>query len=120
MSVELYTGDGGGRGRPNLVGDLPAALAAGPMFRRSVMGYDRFEVTAEAEQAWLDLLATGPRPLLGGDQCTPGYYNNEGQVLPDGLSFAGLGYPQGAQAYFKYIDAWRTTGGFEGLLFSPR
>jgi hypothetical protein len=38
--------------------------------------------------------------------------------LPDGQSFAGLGYPLGAQAYFKYIDAWRTKGDFEGLAFT--
>ena len=56
--------------------------------------------------------------VIGSDQCTPGYYNNEGQPLPDGKSFAGLGYPQGAQAYFKYIEAWRTNGDFDGLAFS--
>src|SRR3712207_6256766 len=37
------------------------------------------EVSAEAEQAWVDLLLTHPGMLLSSPDCTPGYYNNEGQ-----------------------------------------
>jgi cyclohexanone monooxygenase len=74
------------------------------------------EVTAEAEQAWLDLLRTGAGGLLANADCTPGYYNNEGQ--PDGIGWAQMaGYPAGAMAYFQYLDAWRTKGDFEGLEF---
>ena len=108
----------------NLISNVPHNLTEGGKTAALIIkhaldrGYDRIEVTAEAEQAWLDLLATGPPPLLGNEQCTPGYYNNEGQLLPDGKSFFGLGYPHGAQAYFKYIEAWRTNGDFEGLAFS--
>jgi cyclohexanone monooxygenase len=28
-----------------------------------------------------------------------------------------VGYPLGAQAYFKYLDGWRASGRFEGLEF---
>jgi hypothetical protein len=28
-----------------------------------------------------------------------------------------MGYPEGPVAYFQYIDAWRTSGEFEGLEF---
>ena len=30
------------------------------------------------------------------------------------------GYPKGPLAYFKYIQAWRTTGQFEGVDFTTR
>jgi len=79
-------------------------------------GYQEIEVTKEAEDAWLDLLLTGPGMMLANPDCTPGYYNNEGQPLAgDGALF--VGYPAGAMAYFQYIDQWRTTGDFEGLEF---
>ena len=45
--------------RPNVSGDLPTVLSAAPMFRRSVAGYDRFQVDtyvqwAEEELATVD------------------------------------------------------------------
>ena len=79
-------------------------------------GHREVEVTKEAEDAWLDLLATGAGALLASADCTPGYYNNEGQ--PDGAGWAQLaGYPGGAMAYFKYLEEWRTKGDFDGLEF---
>jgi cyclohexanone monooxygenase len=79
-------------------------------------GYREVEVTQEAEEAWLDLLRSGPGMTLGSADCTPGYYNNEGQ--PEGTGWSQVaGYPQGAMAYFQYLDAWRSTGEFEGLEF---
>jgi hypothetical protein len=51
---------------------------------------------------------------VGGPDCTPGYYNNEGQ---DPGSFLGRGYPYGPSAYFSYIDKWRASGTFDGLEF---
>ena len=74
------------------------------------------EVTKEAEDEWMNLLATGPgRMMMGNADCTPGYYNNEGQ--PAENSIVGVGYPAGASAYFRYIDEWRNSGAFEGLDF---
>ena len=46
--------------------------------------------------------------------CTPGYYNNEGQP---GTTPGGVGYRKGAAAFFKLIDEWRNDGKFEGLEF---
>ncbi|HVV34997.1 MAG TPA: NAD(P)/FAD-dependent oxidoreductase [Acidimicrobiales bacterium] len=81
-------------------------------------GYEQIEVTKEAEQEWLDLLLSGPGRMLGANsECTPGYYNNEGQPLANGASLF-VGYPQGAMAYFAYIAEWRTNGRFDGLAFS--
>jgi cyclohexanone monooxygenase len=80
-------------------------------------GFREVEVTKEAEDAWIELLRSGPGMTLGSPDCTPGYYNNEGQPLgPDGSLF-GLGYPGGAMAYFQYLDRWRSTGDFAGLEF---
>jgi hypothetical protein len=75
------------------------------------------EVTAEAEEAWVDLLLTHPgRGVIGSPDCTPGYYNNEGQDA--GLrAKLNVGYPAGAAAYFTYLDGWRSSGEFEGLTF---
>jgi cation diffusion facilitator CzcD-associated flavoprotein CzcO len=76
------------------------------------------EVTREAEQAWVDLLLTGPgRMMLGAPDCTPGYYNNEGRDPGPAAKF-NVGYPAGPTAYFQYIDAWRRAGEFEGLTFA--
>jgi cyclohexanone monooxygenase len=77
-------------------------------------GHQEVEVTKEAEDAWIELLLTGPGQMLANPDCTPGYYNNEGQAArPGGELF--VGYPAGAMAYFAYIDEWRRRGDFEGL-----
>ncbi|MEO1060682.1 MAG: NAD(P)/FAD-dependent oxidoreductase [Actinomycetota bacterium] len=80
-------------------------------------GHDRVEVTAEAEQEWLDLLLSGGGRMLGSPDCTPGYYNNEGQD-PGEAAASFVGYPAGAYAYFQYLEGWRSSGDFEGLEFS--
>ena len=72
------------------------------------------EPSRQAEDAWVKLLLSGPGSMIGGPDCTPGYYNNEGQ---DTGSFLGRGYPYGPSAYFAYIDTWRASGTFDGLEF---
>src|SRR4051794_35565692 len=48
------------RGRPTLSGDLPTVLEAAPMFRRALVGYDRFQVDTYVR--WVeDELATAER-----------------------------------------------------------
>jgi cyclohexanone monooxygenase len=64
----------------------------------------------------VSLLLTGMGRMIGGADCTPGYYNNEGQDAGLAARLA-VGYPAGASAYFKYIDEWRRSGRFEGLTF---
>jgi cyclohexanone monooxygenase len=54
--------------------------------------------------------------LTGAPDCTPGYDNNEGQA-PTPIQRLAVGYPAGASAYFRYLDAWRATGDFTGLEF---
>jgi cyclohexanone monooxygenase len=77
------------------------------------------EVTQEAEQAWLSLLLQGPGRMIGAQDCTPGYYNNEGQTPSPGAKY-NVGYPHGATAYFEYLKGWRSSGEFEGLTFTPK
>ncbi len=79
-------------------------------------GYDEVEVSEEAEEAWIQLLLTGMGRMIGSQDCTPGYYNNEGQPMgPQARLF--VGYPEGAMAFFKYLEGWRSDGRFEGLEF---
>jgi len=81
------------------------------------IGAAQVDVTADAEQAWVDLLEGNTRGFMGNSECTPGYYNNEGGPVGRRERLNGSGYPDGAVAYFHYIAAWRTSGEFEGLAF---
>ncbi|NUP00175.1 MAG: NAD(P)/FAD-dependent oxidoreductase [Nonomuraea sp.] len=107
----------------NLISNIPHNLTeAGRTIAMTLKhaldhGYDEIEVTKEAEDAWIELLLSGPGSILGAAaDCTPGYYNNEGRDA--GMKGRlNIGYPQGAMAYFAYIDGWRTSGAFEGLEF---
>jgi cyclohexanone monooxygenase len=79
-------------------------------------GYREVEVTAQAQQAWVDLLLTGMGRMIGSADCTPGYYNNEGQDPGEQAKYY-VGYPAGASAFFSYLKTWRESGAFEGLEF---
>ena len=76
-------------------------------------GHAEVEVTRQAEDAWVDLLLTGPGLAALSPDCTPGYYNYEGQD-PGPWGRLRVGYPGGPMAYFGYIDRWRRAGGFAG------
>jgi hypothetical protein len=77
-------------------------------------GLHRVELTKQAEDGWVELLLSGMGRMLDSQECTPGYYNNEGQE-PGPEVKLNVGYPAGATAYFKYLAEWRTSGRFEGL-----
>ncbi|MDB5576821.1 MAG: monooxygenase [Bradyrhizobium sp.] len=106
----------------NLISNVPhnlteAARTIALMVRHArENGFAEIEVTREAENSWVELLLTGAGRMIGGPDCTPGYYNNEGQE-PGAAARLNVGHPAGAMAYFKYIDAWRSAGDFEGLQF---
>jgi cation diffusion facilitator CzcD-associated flavoprotein CzcO len=78
---------------------------------------DQVEVTPEAEAAWMQRLISGGRQFAGNPDCTPGYYNNEGQEAGPGDMVNRLGFPEGPTAYFEYIADWRSSGEFAGLDF---
>ena len=106
----------------NLISNVPHNLTeSGKTIAMTIkhaidIGAKEIEVTKEAEDAWLELLLTGPGMMMANPDCTPGYYNNEGQPLGAGASLF-VGYPAGAMAYFTYIDEWRSKGDFEGIEF---
>ena len=106
----------------NLISNVPHNLTeAGRTIAVTVKhaldrGAREIEVSKAAEDAWVDLLLSGPGGMLGSPDCTPGYYNNEGRD-PGPAARHYVGYPAGATAYFAYIDGWRTSGAFAGLDF---
>jgi len=76
------------------------------------------EVTTDAEAAWVERLESGHRVRMTSDpDCTPGYYNNEGQPTGRRGVLNSMGFPEGPVAYFQHIDAWRSSGDFAGLEF---
>jgi cyclohexanone monooxygenase len=106
----------------NLISNVPHNLTESgrtiAMILRHALdtGLAEVEVTEQAEAEWMELLRSGPGTFFGSTDCTPGYYNNEGQPTVAGRDFM-LGYPLGATAFFQYLDSWRTSGKFEGLEF---
>jgi len=104
----------------NLISNVPHNLTdagrtiATIISHAEATGVEEVEVTAEAEKAWVAKIESSDRGVFGNLECTPGYYNNEGQELGRQGLLAG-GYPEGPVAYFQYIDRWRTSGAFEGL-----
>ena len=106
----------------NLISNVPHNLTeAGRTIALTVRhaldgGYRQVEVTKAAQDAWVALLLTGVGRMIGAPDCTPGYYNNEGQNPGPAARF-NVGYPAGATAYFAYLDGWRKSGAFEGLAF---
>ena len=106
----------------NLISNVPHNLTeAGRTIAQVVQqalagGHRQVEVTQAAQDAWVNLLLTGPGRMIGAPDCTPGYYNNEGQD-PGPAAKLYVGYPTGASAYFKYLAGWRDSGRFDGLSF---
>ena len=78
-------------------------------------GIKTLEPTAEAEQDWVNTivkLAVGRQPFL--QECTPGYYNNEGGEL-DMRVARNNQYWRGPIAFIRLLDRWRADGTMPGL-----
>ncbi|HEY3683321.1 MAG TPA: NAD(P)/FAD-dependent oxidoreductase [Streptosporangiaceae bacterium] len=100
---------------PHNIVDAAATITATIRHARD-NGLREVEAAKDAEDAWIELLLTGPAGTLGGPDCTPGYYNNEGHDAGRPARLR-VGYPYGPSAYFAYIDEWRASGRFAGLEF---
>ena len=76
------------------------------------------EATLEAETAWVETIKAmsvfSAKFLM---ECTPGYYNNEGQVEA-GNSLLGSQYGGGPEAFFQILEEWREEGSLAGLNFT--
>jgi cyclohexanone monooxygenase len=77
-------------------------------------GIRELEATAEAEDEWLRTLAENARNVRSfQEQCTPGYYNNEGRPAEGG--FIVSSYGKGPMPFFKLLAEWRQAGTYPGL-----
>jgi len=110
----------------NLISNIPhnlveaGATIAAILQHALEVGADEIETTADAEAAWVHRLEHGGRRFGNNQDCTPGYYNNEGRSPGRRGLLNSVGFPEGPVAYFAYIDGWRSSGRFEGLEFRTR
>jgi cyclohexanone monooxygenase len=81
-------------------------------------GYGTVEVSDRAEEAWVQTIIENARlGLRFLEQCTPGYYNNEGR--PGERSGQNTNYGAGSIPFFRLLEQWRASGEFAGLEFGP-
>jgi len=83
-------------------------------------GFSMVEVAQEAEDAWVETIrskASGAMGALGGPECTPGYYNNEGRAL-EASAVQAAPYGGGSIEFFRILEQWRDDGGFAGVEFT--
>jgi cation diffusion facilitator CzcD-associated flavoprotein CzcO len=77
-------------------------------------GLSTVEATSEAEENWLVQLVQSARDIRTfQEQCTPGYYNNEGQ--PGASGFLSSSFGTGPMPFFQLLADWRDAGTFAGL-----
>ncbi|MDR3499878.1 MAG: NAD(P)/FAD-dependent oxidoreductase [Parvibaculum sp.] len=78
-------------------------------------GHNVLEAAPEAENAYLDELQSLAR--LGRrfyEECTPGYYNSEGEKGNKGGLFSDM-YGGGPLMFFKVLEDWRASGNLPGI-----
>ena len=79
-------------------------------------GVTRIEASVEAEDKWIETIIDKARLTADfQENCTPGYYNNEGKVnqTPQNNTYGG-----GPIEFFKIMEKWRAKGTLEGLELS--
>ena len=75
------------------------------------------EASAEAEEAWVQtIVSSAMMRQRFQEECTPGYYNNEGQ--PSALAARNGPYGAGPVAFVKLLEDWRAAGDLAGLELS--
>ena len=104
---------------PHLLEDLTTHLAH--IISHTLQhGARTVEVSHDAEEAWVATIVEkglGAMGALGGADCTPGYYNNEGQARePSAIQAAPYG--GGSIEFFQLLEQWRADGEFAGLEFT--
>ena len=72
------------------------------------------EAAKEAEDAWVQtIISSAIMRQRFQEECTPGYYNNEGK--PSALAARNGFYGLGPIAFVKLLEDWRSEGALEGL-----
>jgi len=75
------------------------------------------ETTPEAEAEWVEtILKLAIMRQKFAEECTPGYYNNEGQ--PAAAAVRNGPYGAGSIAFIKVLEDWRAEGELKGLEIS--
>ena len=78
-------------------------------------GLRHIEPSGAAQEAWIqEVRDTAVDVETFARQCTPGYYNNEGEK--QFRWFLGEAYGPGPYAFFALIERWRTEGNLQGML----
>ena len=112
----------------NVVGNIPhnyveTSRTVAELVRHAVDGdFAAAECTEEAQNSWMELIESsslgGLGAAVGSANCTPGYYNNEGQPERDGFaSNIVKGHPGGPMGFFQHLRTW-CANGFEGVTFT--
>jgi cation diffusion facilitator CzcD-associated flavoprotein CzcO len=72
------------------------------------------EATEEAEAAWVqEVMDSAIQRQKFAEECTPGYYNNEGKPSP--LAARNGPYGKGSIIFIQMITDWRKEGSMQGL-----
>jgi cyclohexanone monooxygenase len=98
---------------PHLLDELSTHIAYIVRHARE-NGIRSVEVSRQAESEWVDTiigLSGVGRDFF--EQCTPGYYNNEGK--PGERSGQNGFYGGGPVRFFEILAEWRAEGGLQGL-----
>ncbi len=78
-------------------------------------GIRTVETSEAAEREWVrTILAMGAGRRQFLENCTPGYYNNEGRGMTDAVA-ASFPYGAGPVAFIELLAKWREEGDFAGL-----
>jgi cation diffusion facilitator CzcD-associated flavoprotein CzcO len=94
--------------------DLQAQQIAWVVERALSTGWTRLEATAEGEAAWVEeIVGRGSQTTEFSENCTPGYYNDEGQA--DARGRQGGFFVGGPTEFADRLAAWRDQGDLVGL-----
>jgi cyclohexanone monooxygenase len=76
------------------------------------------EAAQDAEDAWVQtIISSAIMRQRFQEECTPGYYNNEGK--PSALAARNGFYGLGPIAFVKLLEDWRSDGTLKGLELNP-
>jgi cation diffusion facilitator CzcD-associated flavoprotein CzcO len=78
-------------------------------------GYTSLEPTQKAEEDYLALVSAPNHMTEYLANCTPGYYNAEGNAKSNSDGFLQGHYPEGGLRFYEMLAEWRAAGDFAGL-----
>lgn len=83
-------------------------------------GLRSVEVTPEAEAAWVDrCIEKAGAAADFFENCTPGYYNNEGKTTETSAQNGFYGGGSGSVEFIGLLEEWRAAGDLPGMVAKP-